>query len=74
MTNGEFQEHVISELKAIRQDMANMATKSDIEEIKESLVRIGGTVETLYLTSIPGMKEKLLKGANTPLSECVEDE
>lgn len=29
--------------------------------------------ETLYLVSIPKMKDKLLQGANTPLSECVED-
>ena len=29
--------------------------------------------ETLYLTSIPGMKDKILKGLNTPLDECVED-
>jgi len=70
MTNEEFQELVISELKAIRQDLA---TKADIEDIKESLVRIGGTVETLYLTSAPGMKEKLLEGMRTPLDECVED-
>jgi len=71
MTTEEFQEHVISELKAIRQEMA---TKADIKEIKESLDCIGGTVETMYLMSIPGMKEKLLEGANTPFSECVEDE
>lgn len=29
--------------------------------------------ETLYLDSIPGMKEKITKGLNTPLDECVED-
>lgn len=29
--------------------------------------------ETLYLTNIPGMKEKIIKGLNTPLEECVED-
>lgn len=27
-------------------------------------------IETLYLTSIPGMKEKLVNGANTPIEEC----
>lgn len=30
--------------------------------------------ETMYLCSIPGMREKLIKGINTPLEECVEDE
>ena len=29
--------------------------------------------ETLYLCSIPGMREKIIKGINTPLEECVED-
>ncbi|OUO92580.1 type II toxin-antitoxin system Phd/YefM family antitoxin [Cloacibacillus sp. An23] len=29
--------------------------------------------ETLYLLSIPGMREKLIDGLNTPLDECVED-
>ena len=27
-------------------------------------------METLYLTTVPGMKEKLLKGADEPLEEC----
>ncbi len=27
-------------------------------------------LETLYLTSIPGMTERLIKGAYTPISEC----
>lgn len=29
-------------------------------------------METLYLTSIPGMKEKLEAGVNTPIEECFE--
>ena len=29
--------------------------------------------ETMYLSNIPGMKEKIIKGLNTPLDECVED-
>lgn len=29
--------------------------------------------ETMYLCSIPGMREKIIKGLNTPLDECVED-
>ncbi len=28
--------------------------------------------ETLYLSSIPGIKAKIVKGLNTPLDECVE--
>jgi len=29
--------------------------------------------ETLYLSGIPDMREKIVKGLNTPLEECVED-
>jgi antitoxin YefM len=29
--------------------------------------------ETLYLSNIPGMKDKIIKGINTPLEDCVED-
>jgi antitoxin YefM len=30
--------------------------------------------ETLYLQSIPGMRESIKEGMNTPLSECVSEE
>lgn len=34
-----------------------------------------GLMETLNLTSIPEMKDKIVDGLNTPLSECItEDE
>ena len=33
-----------------------------------------GLIETLYLTSVPGMKEKLVEGLNTPLAETVSEE
>ncbi|MBC7766088.1 MAG: type II toxin-antitoxin system Phd/YefM family antitoxin [Hyphomonadaceae bacterium] len=29
--------------------------------------------ETIYLCNIPGMREKIKEGLNTPLEECVED-
>jgi len=29
--------------------------------------------ETLYLLSIPGMRESIIEGINTPLDECSED-
>lgn len=29
--------------------------------------------ETLYLISIPGMRESILEGMNTPLDECVSE-
>ncbi|MBQ8053958.1 MAG: type II toxin-antitoxin system Phd/YefM family antitoxin [Lachnospiraceae bacterium] len=33
-----------------------------------------GMIETLYLTSVPGMKEKLVEGLTTPLSETISEE
>jgi prevent-host-death family protein len=30
--------------------------------------------ETLYLQSIPGMRESITEAMNTPLSECVSEE
>lgn len=34
-----------------------------------------GLMETLYISSIPNMKEHIIKEMNTPISECVpEDE
>jgi PHD/YefM family antitoxin component YafN of YafNO toxin-antitoxin module len=29
--------------------------------------------ETLYLVSIPGMRESIIEGMKTPVSECFED-
>ena len=31
-------------------------------------------METVYLTSIPGMKEKLIEGLNTPPEECIPED
>lgn len=31
-------------------------------------------METLYLNSQPGMKEKILEGLKTPLEECLSEE
>ena len=32
-----------------------------------------GLMETLYLNSIPGMREKIIEGMNTPLEECIPE-
>ena len=34
--------------------------------------RIGGWIETRYLDSIPGMREKIKRGMDTPLDECYD--
>lgn len=32
-----------------------------------------GMMETLYLVSVPGMREKIMSGIAEPLSECVDE-
>ena len=32
-----------------------------------------GIMETLYLVSMPGMREKIMEGMSTPLEDCVDD-
>lgn len=32
-----------------------------------------GIMETLYLVSMPGMRDKIMDGMNEPLSDCVDE-
>ena len=32
-----------------------------------------GLMETLYLSSIPGMKEKIVEGLKTPIEDCIPE-
>jgi PHD/YefM family antitoxin component YafN of YafNO toxin-antitoxin module len=40
----------------------NLISESDLNAIEE----------TLYLLSIPGMKESIIEGMDTPVEECIE--
>lgn len=52
----------------------NISTK-DGNAIVVSEEDYNGLMETLYLSSIPAMKEKIVEGLKTPLDECLpEDE
>ena len=52
----------------------NISTK-DGNAIIISEEDYNGLMETLYLSSIPAMKEKIVEGLKTPLDECLpEDE
>lgn len=33
-----------------------------------------GLIETLYLTSIPEVKNSIVEGLNTPLAECIDED
>lgn len=50
----------------------NISTK-DGNAVVLSEEEYQGVLETIYLMSIPEMKEKLIEGKNTPLSECVSE-
>lgn len=52
----------------------NVTTK-DGNAVLISEEEYNSLMETLFLCSIPGMKEKILDGGNTPVAECIpEDE
>jgi len=51
----------------------NISTK-DGNAVVISEADYNGLMETVYLTSIPEMKEKLIKGKNAPKEECVAEE
>lgn len=54
-------------------DIVNVNTKSG-NAIIMSEEEYNGMVETLRLLSIPGMKERLEEGVNTPLEDCEDFE
>ncbi|MEP7236028.1 MAG: type II toxin-antitoxin system Phd/YefM family antitoxin [Ignavibacteriota bacterium] len=45
-------------------------TIADVNAIVVTEAEWNGLQETLYLESIPGMKESIAEGMNTPLDEC----
>lgn len=47
----------------------NISTKSG-NAVLISEEEYNSLMETLYLSSVPGMKEKLIDGVNTPIEEC----
>lgn len=51
----------------------NISTK-DGNVVLISEADYNGLMETLYLTSNPEMKEKLIKGKNTKLTDCVSED
>ena len=50
----------------------NISTK-DGNAVLLSEEDYSGMMETLYLVSAPGMRQKILDGMKTPLEECVDE-
>lgn len=50
----------------------NISTKSG-NAVIISEEDYNGLMETLYLSSIPNIKENIIDGMNTPLNECIPE-
>lgn len=50
----------------------NISTK-DGNAVVISEEDYNGLMETMYLSSIPGMKEHIIEGMKTPISECISE-
>ena len=50
----------------------NISTK-DGNAVVLSEEDYNGLIETLNLSSVPGMKEKIVEGLNTPLDDCIPE-
>ncbi len=50
----------------------NISTK-DGNAVMISEEDYNGLMETLYLCSIPNMRERIMEGLKTPISECVPE-
>lgn len=51
----------------------NISTK-DGNAVVLSEEDYNGLMETVYLCSVPGLKETIVEGMHTPLSECVSED
>ena len=56
------------EIKALKKEVKSLT--KEVQTLKEELQSVK---ETLYLLSIPGMRESILEGMKTPLEECSEE-
>ena len=72
VTNFRKNLYVILEQTIKYNEPVNISTKNG-NAIIISEEDYNGMVETLYLSSIPGMKEKIMEGMDTPLDECIPE-
>lgn len=45
----------------------------DVNEVIDSEEDYKGLMETLYLSSIPGMEEKIVEGMKTSIEDCIPE-
>lgn len=69
-----FRKNIFSLLKqAIKHNEPLTVSTKDGNAIVLSEDDYRSLMETLYLTSEPGMREKLVEGKATPLSDCIPE-
>lgn len=51
----------------------NISTKSG-NAVLLSEADYNGLIETLYLTSVPGLKDKITEGMAAPIEECLSED
>ena len=56
------------EIEILREEVKNLT--KEIQALREELESVK---ETLYLLSVPGMREKILEGGKTPIEDCSEE-
>ena len=51
----------------------NVSTK-DGNAVVLSEEEYNGLIETVYLCSVPGLKDDIIQGMNTPIKECISED
>lgn len=60
--------------QTVKYNMPINITSKDGNAVLMSRTDYDSLMETLYLTSIPGMEEKITSGLNTPIEECLSED
>ena len=61
-------ESLKEEVKSLTKEVQSL--RAEIAQLKQGWQSLQ---ETLYLLSIPGMRESIIEGLNTPVEECSEE-
>lgn len=70
-----FRKNIFSLMEqAVKYDIPVTVSTKDGNAVVISEEDYNGLIETLYLCSIPGMKEKIIEGMNTPIEDCVPED
>jgi antitoxin YefM len=63
--------HFLDEVAGEAQPILILGKRANAVLVSEDVWR--GMEETLYLVSIPGMRESILDGGDTPIGECSDE-